>query len=154
MGLFKKEKELGIDIGSHNIRFVNSEGEVILDERSLVVISKQTGKIVCVGDEAYAMAYYYEGKYPFESHNKLVAPYKKEKIVDFQLFESMVKIMAKRARYKQSQQQWEQLPVIRVLNKLIKTKIINGILIFVVIIISLPFLIPALMWDEFKREIK
>ncbi|MFH1404862.1 MAG: rod shape-determining protein [Patescibacteria group bacterium] len=78
-------KDLGIDLGTSNIRFFSSEKGIVINEPSVVSINIRTDQIVAVGTDAKAMV----GKTP--PHITTIRPLIKGVISDFEVTEKMIK---------------------------------------------------------------
>ena len=87
MGLFSFFKqELAIDLGTANTLIIQ-DGEIVVDEPSIVAINRKTGETIAVGKKAMQM---HE-----KTHEdiKTIRPLKDGVIADFQAAESMIKGM-------------------------------------------------------------
>ena len=77
-------RDIGIDLGTANVLiYVKGKG-VVLNEPSVVVIEKETKKVIAIGNEAYDMI----GKTPEKI--EAVRPLKDGVIADFELTEIML----------------------------------------------------------------
>ncbi len=77
------KQELAIDLGTANTLIIQN-GEIVVDQPSIVAINRKTGEVVAVGEKAMQM----HGK----THNNLmtVRPMKDGVIADFQAAESLI----------------------------------------------------------------
>ena len=77
-------RDIGIDLGTANVLIYIKGKGVVLNEPSVVVVEKETKKIIAVGKEAYEML----GKTPEKV--EVVRPLKDGVIADFELTEIML----------------------------------------------------------------
>lgn len=88
--MFKKifgkfSKDLGIDLGTCNIRVYSRDGGIVINEPSVVAVNVRTDKILAVGTNAKDML----GKTP--SHLSITKPLSNGVISDFEVTEKMLK---------------------------------------------------------------
>jgi len=96
MGLFNFfMQEIAIDLGTANT-VIYYEGEVVVDEPSIVAVERGTGRIVAIGQQAQKM----HGK--THENIKTIRPLKDGVIADFQCAEEMIKGMIKMINKKRS----------------------------------------------------
>jgi rod shape-determining protein MreB len=92
MGFFGKfSKNIGIDLGTANTLVCTPEGGIILREPSVVAVSRDTGEVLAVGEEARAMI----GRTP--SHIIATRPLRDGVIADFRHAEMMLKYFLEKA---------------------------------------------------------
>ncbi len=95
MGLFSRfSKNIGIDLGTANTLVCTSEGGIILREPSVVAVSRDTGEVIAVGEEARAMI----GRTP--SHIIATRPLRDGVIADFRHAEMMLRYFLEKANGK------------------------------------------------------
>ena len=93
MNFFKFFKqELAVDLGTANT-LIMSNGEVIVDEPSIVAIDRKSGNTIAVGQRAMQM---HEKTH---ENIKTVRPLKDGVIADFQAAEAMIESMIRMAPY-------------------------------------------------------
>lgn len=81
----KFSKDLGIDLGTANIRIFVKEKGIIVNEPSIVAINRKTNQIVAIGKEAREML----GKTP--PHINIIRPIVRGVIFDFDVAEKMLR---------------------------------------------------------------
>ena len=82
--------DIGIDLGTTNVRiYVNGKG-LVIDEPSVIAVRKQTGELVAVGEKAYRML----GKNPPEI--EVCYPLEEGVISDYELTARMLTEMIRR----------------------------------------------------------
>ncbi len=86
MGLFSFKQELAMDLGTANTIIIK-DGQVVLDEPSVVAFDNRTGEMIAVGREAREM--YEKGN----SNIKTVRPLRDGVIADFNAAEQMIRGM-------------------------------------------------------------
>jgi rod shape-determining protein MreB len=97
MGFFDKfSKNIGIDLGTANTLVCTSEGGIILREPSVVAVSRDSGDVLAVGEEARAMI----GRTP--AHIIATRPLRDGVIADFRHAELMLKYFLEKANGKGS----------------------------------------------------
>ena len=97
MGFFDRfSKNIGIDLGTANTLVCTSEGGIILREPSVVAVSRDTGDVLAVGEEARAMI----GRTP--SHITATRPLRDGVIADFRHAEMMLRYFLDKANGKGS----------------------------------------------------
>lgn len=95
MGFFDRfSKNIGIDLGTANTLVCTSEGGIILREPSVVAVSRDTGDVLAVGEEARAMI----GRTP--SHIIATRPLRDGVIADFRHAEMMLRYFLEKANGK------------------------------------------------------
>lgn len=88
MGLFSLTQKLAIDLGTANTVIIR-DGKIIIDQPSYVTINRKTGKVVCVGSEAYRR---------FEKENndlETIRPLRDGVVADLSACEHMIRGMIK-----------------------------------------------------------
>ena len=91
MGLFSLTQELAIDLGTANTLIIHN-GQVVLDEPSIVAVDTHTGNLKAVGERAQKM---------HEKTNpgiKTIRPLKDGVIADFQATEMMLRELIKKVK--------------------------------------------------------
>lgn len=91
--LFKNlSRDIGIDLGTSNVRIFVKERGIVMQEPSVVAVNVRTDQILAVGRDAERMI----GKTP--PHIKAIAPLKDGIISDFEVTEKMLKHFLDRIR--------------------------------------------------------
>ncbi len=85
--------DIAIDLGTANTLIMH-EGEVVVDQPSIVAIDRMTGQVIAVGKEAQQMHEKTHEKY------KTIRPLRDGVIADFQIAEEMIREMIKMIRKK------------------------------------------------------
>ena len=85
-------KDIGIDLGTANVLIYLKGKGIVLNEPSIVIVDKETKKVIAVGQEANEMA----GRTPDKV--KAVKPMKDGVIADFELTEIMLNEFIKKAK--------------------------------------------------------
>ena len=93
MRLFSLTKEIAIDLGTANTVIIHN-GQIVIDEPSLVALDKATDKLIAVGKEAQQM----QGKE--NERIRTVRPLRKGVIADFNAAELMIRGLVKKASTK------------------------------------------------------
>ncbi|MBE6317988.1 MAG: rod shape-determining protein [Bacteroidales bacterium] len=93
MGLFSLTKEIAVDLGTANTIIIHN-GNIVIDEPSIVALDKRTDKLIAVGKEAQQM----QGK----EHEgiRTVRPLRKGVIADFNAAEAMIRGLIKKVSAK------------------------------------------------------
>ncbi|MDR1738152.1 MAG: rod shape-determining protein [Candidatus Symbiothrix sp.] len=88
MGLFSFTQEIAIDLGTANTIIIHN-GQIVVDEPSIVALDDHTGKLLAIGKEAQKM----QGK----THSKIrtIRPLRDGVIADFDAAEQMIRGMIK-----------------------------------------------------------
>lgn len=95
MGLFDRfSKNIGIDLGTANTLVCTADGGIILREPSVVAVSRDTGEVLAVGEEARAMI----GRTP--NHIIATRPLRDGVIADFRHAEMMLRYFMEKANGK------------------------------------------------------
>ncbi len=95
MGLFNKfSRNIGIDLGTANTLVCTSEGGIILSEPSVVAVSRDSGDVLAVGEQARAMI----GRTP--NHIIATRPLRDGVIADFRHAEMMLRYFLEKANGK------------------------------------------------------
>ena len=93
MRLFSLTKEIAIDLGTANTVIIHN-GQIVIDEPSIVALDKATDKLIAVGKEAQQM----QGKE--NERIRTVRPLRKGVIADFNAAELMIRGLVKKASTK------------------------------------------------------
>ena len=93
MRLFSLTKEIAIDLGTANTVIIHN-GQIVIDEPSIVALDKATDKLIAVGKEAQQM----HGKE--NERIRTVRPLRKGVIADFNAAELMIRGLVKKASTK------------------------------------------------------
>ena len=88
MAFFSLTQELAIDLGTANTIIIH-EGEIVVDEPSVVALEKKTDKLIAVGEKARQM---YEKTHP---DIITIRPLRDGVIADFYAAEQMIRGMVK-----------------------------------------------------------
>lgn len=92
MGLFGKSNDIGIDLGTANILIYRKGEGIILNQPSVVAVDAVTGKVLAVGEEAYAMIGRTSRKI------ELIRPLRDGVIADFEITSEMLKIFLEKLK--------------------------------------------------------
>ena len=81
-----KTSDIGIDLGTANVLIYRRGEGVILNQPSVVAVDRQTGKVLAVGESAYAMI----GR--TSKNIELIRPLKEGVIADFDITSEMLRM--------------------------------------------------------------